>query len=341
MEKVNLLVATSSQNYINQALDELRAYDKTLAVVKNTGNGIMIVRPSVDKHDFNDILLDNKPIFIRHINTVDYSMDVSLLKEEKYAKTMLEPYLSSIHTEDKLAVQIRMLNSKISMETAEIRNMVDSCISKETGVIPVVKEPDKIMSIFIADEACYIGMSKAEKNISGWSGGMVHYKKSDEDISRAKFKLMEAIYVFNIDMSSIRRALDLGASPGGWTSVLLEKGIEVTAVDTGELDDRLFKYPQLTFIKGNAAELKLPNDSFDLLTSDISWNAVNTAKMVLKCSDTLKSGGLAVVTVKLMSSKVTRIIKDVKKIYDEAFYIMGIRQLFHNRDEVTMYMKKR
>jgi len=169
----------------------------------------------------------------------------------------------------------------------------------------------------------------------------MHFKKSENDISRAKYKLMEAIAVFHIDMRSFRSALDLGAAPGGWTSVLLEHGLQVTAVDTGDMDDRLYKYPGFRFIKTNASELELAKDSFDLLTSDVSWNPKNTARLIVNASEYLKAGGTAVVTLKLMGDKVRKTIKEVLVLYKEVFEILEVRQLFHNRDEVTLYLRKR
>jgi 23S rRNA (cytidine2498-2'-O)-methyltransferase len=170
---------------------------------------------------------------------------------------------------------------------------------------------------------------------------MMHFKKSDDDISRAKFKLMEAIKVFNIDMKTFNTALDLGAAPGGWTSVLLEHGLQVTAVDTGDMDERLLKHPGFRFIKSNASDLKLDPESFDLLTSDMSWNPKNTARIIINASEYLKTGGTAVVTLKLMGEKVRKTIKEVLSLYKEVFEVLEVKQLFHNRDEVTLYLRKR
>jgi 23S rRNA (cytidine2498-2'-O)-methyltransferase len=133
----------------------------------------------------------------------------------------------------------------------------------------------------------------------------------------------------------------LGAAPGGWTSVLLEYGIQVTAVDTGDMDSRLLKNKNLKVQKQNVADLKLDEESFDLITSDMSWSPSNTANMVKGAAVFLKKGGLVVVTVKLMGSKVGKTIKEVKSIYHDQFEILATKQLFHNRDEVTLFMKKK
>jgi len=48
-----------------------------------------------------------------------------------------------------------------------------------------------------------------------------------------------------------------------------------------------------------------------------------------------------VVTLKLMGDKVRKTIKEVLVLYKEVFEILEVRQLFHNRDEVTLYLRKR
>ncbi|MGG3572586.1 SAM-dependent methyltransferase [Bacillus gobiensis] len=68
-------------------------------------------------------------------------------------------------------------------------------------------------------------------------------------MSRAKFKLLEAEVKFNINYNDYSSALDIGAAPGGWTSLLLEKGLKVTAIDPSNLHPDLLRNPNLTFYK--------------------------------------------------------------------------------------------
>ena len=67
--------------------------------------------------------------------------------------------------------------------------------------------------------------------------------KEEDQISRAKFKLLEAEQRFGIDFSVARKAIDIGAAPGGWTSLLLERGLKVTAIDPAAMNPRLLGNP--------------------------------------------------------------------------------------------------
>ena len=94
--------------------------------------------------------------------------------------------------------------------------------------------------------------------------------------SRGGVKLANALDAFGLDVAG-RRCLDVGASTGGFTDCLLQRGAEaVTALDVayGELDWRLREAPRVTVIeRTNARELapeRLPYRP-DLVVVDVSF----------------------------------------------------------------------
>lgn len=65
------------------------------------------------------------------------------------------------------------------------------------------------------------------------------------------------------------------------------------------------------------------------------------AKLVTGLLDSLQSGGTAVVTVKLMHKKPMALIREVIEVFEDArMQVQRAKQLFHNRDEITLYMIK-
>ncbi|MGO4830779.1 TlyA family RNA methyltransferase [Rhizobiaceae sp. 2RAB30] len=78
-------------------------------------------------------------------------------------------------------------------------------------------------------------------------------------VSRAALKLVAALDHFNLDPSG-RDALDVGASTGGFTQVLLQRGARhVTAIDVGQgqMDHALRRDPRVTCVEGlNARDLE-------------------------------------------------------------------------------------
>lgn len=102
-------------------------------------------------------------------------------------------------------------------------------------------------------------------------------------VSRAALKLIAALDAFGIDPSGAE-ALDLGASTGGFTQVLLERGARrVTAIDVGhgQLHETIATDRRVAAIEGrNARDLKM-NDlgasAPDFLTADLSFISLKLA----------------------------------------------------------------
>lgn len=95
-------------------------------------------------------------------------------------------------------------------------------------------------------------------------------------VSRAAHKLVSALEAFSVAVAG-RRALDAGASTGGFTQVLLERGAEhVAAVDVGhdQLDPRIREDPRVLVREGlnvrglTAEDVEGP---VDLVVSDLSF----------------------------------------------------------------------
>ena len=93
-------------------------------------------------------------------------------------------------------------------------------------------------------------------------------------VSRGGEKLDHALDVFGVDPRG-RRCLDVGASTGGFTDVLLQRGAaEVIALDVGraQLHERLREDPRVTVMESvNARHLTELPFAPELLTCDVSF----------------------------------------------------------------------
>ena len=95
-------------------------------------------------------------------------------------------------------------------------------------------------------------------------------------VSRGGVKLANALDAFGIDPSG-RRALDVGASTGGFTDCLLQRGAEsVIALDVayGELNWRLRNDERVTVIERRNARSLRPDElpyAPDLIVADVSF----------------------------------------------------------------------
>ena len=98
-------------------------------------------------------------------------------------------------------------------------------------------------------------------------------------VGRGGIKLAHALETFGLDVTGIV-ALDIGASTGGFTDVLLDRGAaRVVALDVGhhQLDWRLRSDPRVVCLEGVNARHLTPGDlppdlrTFDLVTIDVSF----------------------------------------------------------------------
>ncbi|MBL9137988.1 MAG: hypothetical protein JNK85_19130 [Verrucomicrobiales bacterium] len=86
--------------------------------------------------------------------------------------------------------------------------------------------------------------------------------------SRAFAKLVEAERRLGVPITADDFCVDLGASPGSWSYVALQRGARVTAVDRSPLRDDLMVNPRLTFVRGDAFRFE-PDRRADWLLCDV------------------------------------------------------------------------
>jgi 23S rRNA (cytidine1920-2'-O)/16S rRNA (cytidine1409-2'-O)-methyltransferase len=123
-------------------------------------------------------------------------------------------------------------------------------------------------------------------------------------VGRGGIKLAHALESFSIDPTGAI-ALDIGASTGGFTDVLLQRGAtRVVALDVGhnQLDWRLRSDPRVTALEGvNARGIgpaDLPPDAhaFDLIAVDVSF--ISLKHILPRVPPLLKTGGRVITLVK-------------------------------------------
>lgn len=143
---------------------------------------------------------------------------------------------------------------------ARSRSHAQELISQ--GAVLVDGEPETKPSRIVADGVA-IALAGAED----------HY------VSRAAHKLIGALDAFGalgLDVAG-RRALDAGASTGGFTQVLLERGVShVTAVDVGhgQMSPVVAADPRVDVVEGlNVRDMEQgsPGSGADLVVADLSF----------------------------------------------------------------------
>ncbi|WP_433946588.1 SAM-dependent methyltransferase [Paenibacillus sp. SN-8-1] len=335
-------ICTANHGFAPYAQEELR---RKFGSVKSTvlvPGEVFIGTLELSSQEAVERLRMEPPIFLRHIFPVQYQ--IGIIDGDK-DNAMLQLTACLKHLPELRGAQVTVQARKAGQDSWEgtstdLKDSIQNGL-KELVHQFVVKDAELVVSVLATDKALYAGISSPEDNLSDWNGGAVRFQKEESQISRAKFKLLEAERVFGIEFSSFEEALDIGAAPGGWTSFLLERGLRVTAVDPAKMHPSLLDSERLTYLNRNADSVKFREDQFDVLVCDMSWSPKLTAKLVTGLLYSLVPGGTAIVTVKLLSKKPLALIREVMDTFENAnMQIQRAKQLFHNRDEITLYMIK-
>ena len=120
-------------------------------------------------------------------------------------------------------------------------------------------------------------------------------------VSRGAFKLIHAINFYKIKVEN-KIGIDIGASTGGFSDVLLSKKIKkIYCIDVGvnQLHEKLLKNPKVINIpKTNARYInkEIIQDNIDIIVCDVSF--ISMKKVLLPSIFFLKKNGIVIALIK-------------------------------------------
>lgn len=304
------------------------------------------------------VIAANPPIFVRHVCPADYIMGWDESADDIYGKTLSLIHSANLEAHPKsgrrktIGIQARSVADVSAKPKGAALDAIHKAVD-DSGVMRASGAPDIALSVAFAQDEIIMGISPALMNLSSFAGGSRRFARTEDMVSRSEFKLLEAFETFRtVDSMDVflhfkaevhGRALDLGAAPGGWSRILANMGYNITAVDPADLDARLADNERITHVKATAQEyadsIRGNAVKFDLLANDMKMDSSLSARIVAQFREYIKPDGLVILTLKLHMGKFMRQINNARMILEPRFDIIGIRQLFHNRSEVTLYAK--
>lgn len=338
-------IITYFTKFKSYAFQEIRKVDRQAKGRKLT-TMTMLIESEMERKDFIQELVNSKPIFIRHIMPVEKEFMLSNRREIDLEQIIEESKpICSVQKGDPFSVQARVVAETGDYNSKDIEVHVGEYYEANGGV--AVYSNEKLMncevsviSVFIKGQRCFIGYSKSSENLNYLSDEYRLLSHEQNEICRAENKLKEAICKFHIDIKGQGCALDVGAAPGGWTKVLADYGYQVVAVDPGDLDERLKAYDNITHYKKRIEDVDVHN-MFNLVTCDMNQDALVTANMMCQMHDKIKEHGYSIITLKLpFRDEVERIQKSIM-ILNKDYDIIDVKNLTHNRREVTVFMQSK
>ena len=165
----------------------------------------------------------------------------------------------------------------------------------------LVESREKARALILAGEVLVDGQKLTKAGVSVREDGDVRILERLPYVSRAGPKLAAALDAFGVDASG-KTCLDVGASTGGFTDCLLQRGARrVYAVDvgSGQLDWKLRNDPRVAVREGlNARYLSLEDigERVDLAVCDVSF--ISATMILPRLAAVLQEGGEMVILVK-------------------------------------------
>jgi 23S rRNA (cytidine2498-2'-O)-methyltransferase len=358
------LILTCDPDFNDLALDEFRRDSINGVPVAELAPGVWLAESDDGFWSLAETWQAKPPIFMRHLCPVDTVLplvgtaeDVAALAEKTEAD-----FADALDADLPYSVQTRILDNELPYKPFDLNIALSGALTEATGAVVDVRAPLQVLSVICArvsaDDAsrfaigadngigntqyAFLGLSPTDLNLSDWAGGVRRFAREKEQISRAEFKLLEALDIFRIDLPPRGVALDLGAAPGGWTRVLRQKEQFVTAVDPADLDVRLAGDKAIRHNRMSAEEyLADEPDEFDLIVNDMRMDARDSARLMVAYARQLYRHGMVLMTFKLPGADRSRIIEHAFGILGQRYEILGARQLFHNRSEITVFLGKK
>ncbi len=203
---------------------------------------------------------------------------------------------------------------------------------------------------FVASTSAYVGYARRAQG-SPWLGGIPRLKFPRGAPSRSTLKLDEALLHFLSSEQQQRwlqagmSVVDLGAAPGGWTFQFVRRHMRVIAVDNGAIDASLLNSGIVEHVRADGFRYQ-PVKRVDWMVCDMVEQPIRIAQLAARW---LAQGWCqrSIFNLKLPMKKryeeTQRCLELVRTTLDEAGmrYDVACKQLYHDREEVTVYVGRK
>jgi 23S rRNA (cytidine2498-2'-O)-methyltransferase len=180
-----------------------------------------------------------------------------------------------------------------------------------------------------------VGITPSHDAISLAPGGRMRVHVPGDRPSRAARKLAEALLWLGMGPDPGELCVDLGAAPGGWSFVLLERRARVIAVDPARLDPELMKRRGLRYVGKSAFDFE-PDEPADWLFCDMAWRPLEVAQMLARWARR-RDATLLVANFKLPMKRKAEMVSKIRRTLESGGWrSVRAKQLYHDREEVTV-----
>lgn len=193
-----------------------------------------------------------------------------------------------------------------------------------------------VQACLIDGEQLAIGFGAPAHALSLAPAGRSRMRTQGKLPSRSARKLEEALQWAGTAPGAGELCVDLGAAPGGWTHVLCNKGAKVLAVDPAALRPEVLARRNVKHVRQNAFQFE-PEEPVDWLFCDMAYRPLEVAALLAKWGRR-RWAQLLVANLKLPMTRKAEMVEKAREVLlaKGAWRAVRFRQLYHDRDEVTL-----
>jgi 23S rRNA (cytidine2498-2'-O)-methyltransferase len=334
---VTRAILTCSPHFTELALNEIRRSRPHITGYRQIAPGYILLQAPGSFGNLTHPWRNRLPIYLHHLFPVHA---VASLNAAENDLAQLKRIAQEIAPSG-AAVQVRSaVQTVVPYSLSDIGRVLNG-----KQISPSIRAPTgRILSILIAQEEneflAYLGLSWAAHNLSPWAGGQIPI--TEPVSNRAGYKLLEALLTFSVRLRTGDHALDLGAAPGAWTTLLRRRGVRVTAVAPSPLYPWLALDPDVIYEAMRAEEfLGRCQTTFDLIVNDMMLDGQDSARLMVAYAQHLRREGIAIMTLKLHDRNRLRVMDHSLRILRKAYKIIRVRQLVSNGHEVTLFLRRK
>ncbi|SET17093.1 23S rRNA (cytidine2498-2'-O)-methyltransferase [Stigmatella erecta] len=246
---------------------------------------------------------------------------------------VLQAYTPDTPSGNALAPQADALVEAVRALLPPERLLEDPNRAREAGA--------RLVALCLAPGVAVLGEVLAREALSLAPGGRRRMRREGDAPSRAAMKLEEALDGLPFEPGRGEVCVDLGAAPGGWTQRLVARGARVIAVDPAKLMPELAAHPRVRHVQESAFAFA-PEEPADWLFCDMAWRPLEVAQLLAKWGRRGWASHL-VANIKLPMKDKNPLLLRVRHVLaeDGGWSGLTVRQLYHDRDEVTVTAHRR
>lgn len=215
------------------------------------------------------------------------------------------------------------------------------------------KESDRrptLHAFFISNTEVVLGFSYSF-NQSPWLMGIPRLRMPSDAPSRSTLKLDEAFQVFvpaherEERISSGMNAVDLGAAPGGWTYQLVRRGMMVQAIDNGPMAEALMETGQVKHVQTDGFKFRPKKKSVTWLVCDMVEKPARVGELMTSwlldgdCKEAIFNLKLPMKRRYAAVAEYLQHIKETLQEHGRGKFELQAKQLYHDREEITVHIR--